>query len=50
MSHVTCHVALSSMNRFHTAQTSPTAGYDPPLAEIRRGRKTLIRAIRVIRG
>ena len=28
------------MNRFHTAQASPTAGYDIALAEIRRGRKT----------
>ena len=29
-----------SLSRFHTAQASPTAGYDTALAEIRRGRKT----------
>jgi len=29
-----------SLERFHLAQTSPTAGYDTALAEIRRGRKT----------
>jgi uncharacterized protein (DUF1810 family) len=29
-----------SVDRFHTAQASPTAGYDNALAEIRRGRKT----------
>jgi uncharacterized protein (DUF1810 family) len=29
-----------SLSRFHTAQASPTAGYDAALAEIRRGRKT----------
>lgn len=29
-----------SLNRFHTAQANPTAGYDTALAEIRGGRKT----------
>jgi uncharacterized protein (DUF1810 family) len=29
-----------SLERFHAAQASPTAGYDTALAEIRRGRKT----------
>jgi uncharacterized protein (DUF1810 family) len=29
-----------SLNRFHLAQASPSAGYDTALAEIRRGRKT----------
>jgi len=29
-----------SLERFHLAQASPTAGYDTALAEIRRGRKT----------
>ncbi|PYJ12103.1 MAG: DUF1810 domain-containing protein [Verrucomicrobia bacterium] len=29
-----------SLERFHTAQANPTAGYDTALAEIRRGRKT----------
>jgi uncharacterized protein (DUF1810 family) len=29
-----------SLNRFHFAQASPSAGYDTALAEIRRGRKT----------
>jgi|SRR5687768_7220496 len=33
-------MSLSSLNRFHTAQASPTVGYDTALAEIRRGRKT----------
>jgi uncharacterized protein (DUF1810 family) len=35
-------MSLSSTNlsRFHSAQASPTAGYDTALAEIRRGRKT----------
>jgi uncharacterized protein (DUF1810 family) len=35
-------MSLSSTNlsRFHTAQASPTAGYDTALAEIRAGRKT----------
>jgi uncharacterized protein (DUF1810 family) len=28
------------LSRFHSAQASPTAGYDTALAEIRRGRKT----------
>ena len=28
------------MHRFHTAQASPTTGYDTALAEIRQGRKT----------
>jgi uncharacterized protein (DUF1810 family) len=29
-----------SLDRFHTSQASPSAGYDTALAEIRRGRKT----------
>jgi uncharacterized protein (DUF1810 family) len=29
-----------SLNRFHLAQASPSAGYDTALAEIRRGRKS----------
>ncbi|HEV2840502.1 MAG TPA: DUF1810 family protein, partial [Chthoniobacterales bacterium] len=29
-----------SLERFHNAQASPSAGYDTALAEIRRGRKT----------
>ena len=29
-----------SLDRFHDAQASPSAGYDTALAEIRRGRKT----------
>ena len=29
-----------SLSRFHTAQASPSAGYDTALTEIRRGRKT----------
>lgn len=29
-----------SLDRFHAAQASPSAGYDTALAEIRRGRKT----------
>ena len=29
-----------NLQRFHTAQASPSAGYDTALAEIRRGRKT----------
>ena len=29
-----------SLQRFHTAQASPSAGFDTALAEIRRGRKT----------
>jgi uncharacterized protein (DUF1810 family) len=29
-----------SLDRFHLAQASPSAGYDTALAEIRRGRKT----------
>lgn len=33
-------MSLSSTNRFHTAQASPTAGYATALAEIRSGRKT----------
>ena len=33
-------MSLSSINRFHSAQASPTAGYDTALAEIRAGRKT----------
>jgi uncharacterized protein (DUF1810 family) len=31
---------LNTLTRFHSAQASPTAGYDIALAEIRRGRKT----------
>jgi uncharacterized protein (DUF1810 family) len=29
-----------SVERFHAAQASPSAGYDTALAEIRRGRKS----------
>jgi uncharacterized protein (DUF1810 family) len=31
---------MMSLERFHKAQASPSAGYDTALAEIRRGRKT----------
>jgi uncharacterized protein (DUF1810 family) len=31
---------LKTLERFHDAQASPSAGYDTALAEVRRGRKT----------